>query len=307
LIYLRARYYAPGDGRFISRDSWDGDYNRPLSLNRWNYVEGNPVNFVDPLGNKTLRCDSVNDLDCTPPPTTTGYSEKIPPAGVNWFPVNDPLYHGAIGIPQNTNAAQFVDAEYNHCTDIDICVHYGLCGQGALSAITGLSVEYISKAYIEAVRNEVMFTGDSPPDYTGPGTLVEIVNKVIKGGWNARGYTWYDFGGGSNIANQIHTSLSRNEYIIAGVKIMSGSSYPSAAAIAGKVGGNAVTHWVVITGMSQEWKQGSKGYISESPFSPWNWVRILNPFDNQTEYYHWGDFYDAWYRAGKMTVAVGRN
>jgi len=48
LIYLRARYYAPQDGRFLSRDTWGGDYNRPLSLNRWNYVEGNPVNAVDP-------------------------------------------------------------------------------------------------------------------------------------------------------------------------------------------------------------------------------------------------------------------
>jgi len=55
LIHLRARYYAPGDGRFISRDSWVGDYNRPLSLNRWNYVEGNPVNFTDPSGNITEK------------------------------------------------------------------------------------------------------------------------------------------------------------------------------------------------------------------------------------------------------------
>lgn len=30
--------------------TWAGDYNRPLSLNRWNYVEGNPVNFTDPSG-----------------------------------------------------------------------------------------------------------------------------------------------------------------------------------------------------------------------------------------------------------------
>jgi len=50
LIHLRARYYAPTDGRFISRDTWAGDYNRPLSLNSWLYVEGNPVNFTDPSG-----------------------------------------------------------------------------------------------------------------------------------------------------------------------------------------------------------------------------------------------------------------
>jgi RHS repeat-associated protein len=50
LLYLRARYYSPAGGRFMSRDTWGGDYNRPLSLNRWMYVEGNPVNLVDPTG-----------------------------------------------------------------------------------------------------------------------------------------------------------------------------------------------------------------------------------------------------------------
>ena len=51
LVYLRARYYAPGEGRFLSRDTWEGSANRPLSLNKWMYVEGNPVNAVDPTGN----------------------------------------------------------------------------------------------------------------------------------------------------------------------------------------------------------------------------------------------------------------
>jgi RHS repeat-associated protein len=50
LVYLRARHYAPGRGRFLTRDTWPGEVNRPHSLNRWGYVEGNPVNFVDPTG-----------------------------------------------------------------------------------------------------------------------------------------------------------------------------------------------------------------------------------------------------------------
>src|SRR6266498_3055680 len=50
LIYLRSRMYSPETGRFTTKDSWQGDYNRPLSLNRWNYVEGNPVNYTDPSG-----------------------------------------------------------------------------------------------------------------------------------------------------------------------------------------------------------------------------------------------------------------
>jgi len=50
LTYLRARYYNSGDGRFLSRDTWNGNYNRPLSLNRWGYVEGNPINLTDASG-----------------------------------------------------------------------------------------------------------------------------------------------------------------------------------------------------------------------------------------------------------------
>jgi hypothetical protein len=49
-VYLRARYYSPATGRFITKDSWQGDYYRPLSLNRWMYVEGNPIKFTDASG-----------------------------------------------------------------------------------------------------------------------------------------------------------------------------------------------------------------------------------------------------------------
>jgi RHS repeat-associated protein len=50
LIYLRSREYSPATGRFLTKDSWQGDYTRPLSQNSWNYVEGNPVNLTDPSG-----------------------------------------------------------------------------------------------------------------------------------------------------------------------------------------------------------------------------------------------------------------
>ena len=49
-VYLRARYMDPSQGRFLSRDIWVGDYSRPLSLNLWNYVESNPVIYVDHTG-----------------------------------------------------------------------------------------------------------------------------------------------------------------------------------------------------------------------------------------------------------------
>ncbi|HEU0291242.1 MAG TPA: RHS repeat-associated core domain-containing protein [Anaerolineales bacterium] len=50
LIYLRSRMYSPTDGRFITRDTWGGNYNSPQSLNQWMYTGGNPINRTDPSG-----------------------------------------------------------------------------------------------------------------------------------------------------------------------------------------------------------------------------------------------------------------
>ena len=50
-VYLRARYYDPSIGRFISRDSYAGDNDKPLSLNRYTYCANNPIIYIDPSGN----------------------------------------------------------------------------------------------------------------------------------------------------------------------------------------------------------------------------------------------------------------
>jgi len=48
--YLRARYYNPNTTRFISRDSYDGTANNPITLNHYAYGNSNPTMFVDPSG-----------------------------------------------------------------------------------------------------------------------------------------------------------------------------------------------------------------------------------------------------------------
>ena len=49
-IYLRARYYDPTIGRFISRDSVAGKNTDPLSLNLYTYCHNNPIIGTDPSG-----------------------------------------------------------------------------------------------------------------------------------------------------------------------------------------------------------------------------------------------------------------
>ena len=50
LYQLRARYYQPGDGRFLSRDRMGLDQYDPAEWNRYSYARNNPVLYGDPLG-----------------------------------------------------------------------------------------------------------------------------------------------------------------------------------------------------------------------------------------------------------------
>jgi RHS repeat-associated protein len=50
LYYLRARYYNPNSGRFMSRDPEDGKAKDPKTLHKYLYAGGDPINAVDPTG-----------------------------------------------------------------------------------------------------------------------------------------------------------------------------------------------------------------------------------------------------------------
>ncbi|WP_141213069.1 RHS repeat domain-containing protein, partial [Brevibacillus laterosporus] len=50
LYYMRARYYHPGLKRFLNRDILPGDVTEGQTFNRFAYVNGDPVGFIDPLG-----------------------------------------------------------------------------------------------------------------------------------------------------------------------------------------------------------------------------------------------------------------
>ena len=50
LYYLRARYYNPATGRFLSRDPEEGKIKIPATLHKYLYAGGDPVNRIDPRG-----------------------------------------------------------------------------------------------------------------------------------------------------------------------------------------------------------------------------------------------------------------
>ncbi|SDG03376.1 RHS repeat-associated core domain-containing protein [Fontibacillus panacisegetis] len=60
LYYLRARYYDPAVGRFVSKDTYEGELNNPLTLNLYTYVLNNPLIYTDPTG----HCVAGKDKGC---------------------------------------------------------------------------------------------------------------------------------------------------------------------------------------------------------------------------------------------------
>ena len=67
LYYLRARYYNPNTGRFMSRDPLDGKAKRPASLHKYLYANGDPVNMTDPRGRESmLETGSLDALIAEP-------------------------------------------------------------------------------------------------------------------------------------------------------------------------------------------------------------------------------------------------
>ena len=72
-MFLRARYYSSAQGRFLTRDTWQGINNKPLSLNRWTFGFDNPVNYSDPSGRFPEFCKSM--------PTKAAYAKCV----LQWY------------------------------------------------------------------------------------------------------------------------------------------------------------------------------------------------------------------------------
>ena len=61
-VYLRARYYESSVGRFITRDTYTGESDEPLSLHLYTYCENDGVNMVDPSGHYKIKMKHINGM-----------------------------------------------------------------------------------------------------------------------------------------------------------------------------------------------------------------------------------------------------
>ena len=70
LYFYNARYYSGALGRFISADSIVPEQGNPQALNRYAYVLGNPLKYIDPTGHASIpSCAGKPDCGVNDPPS----------------------------------------------------------------------------------------------------------------------------------------------------------------------------------------------------------------------------------------------
>ena len=157
LIYLRSRMYSPVAGRFLTKDSWQGNYTRPLSLNGWNYVESNPINRTDPSGHSPLLC-GVPFIDCVDTAKNAVLAAKAAYSKVG------PTLLALIQREPWNNRFNCLDPRWSKPERaIDLLADY-FCERGPTSIVffgdDTLTIELARSVLLDAVRKEFYATGD---------------------------------------------------------------------------------------------------------------------------------------------------
>ena len=143
LLYLRARYYDPTIGRFISADPFWGRLDQPASQSRYAYVHNSPLIYTDPTGHDTLQFNACTGggvgLDgsfCT--------SYGIQYARIDTFPyftIQDTFSYDTVGAGATSGAsfANTVGIQWTNASKWQ--QHLGAGNEtGGSSAIAGLLV-----------------------------------------------------------------------------------------------------------------------------------------------------------------------
>ena len=159
LLYLRSRYYSSGTGRFLTKDTWQGNYIRPLSLNEWNYVESNPITLKDPSGRSPLWC-GVPGIGCVDTAKNAVYAAKAA-----YSKVGPTMLALSRKDPWN-NRFNCLDPRWSKPERaIDLLADY-FCERDPEWVVFGgtdaLSIELARSILIDEVRKEFYKSGDIP-------------------------------------------------------------------------------------------------------------------------------------------------
>lgn len=220
-----------------------------------------------------------------PPPNTEDYDVRIQPEHISFSEKQENLdepdiFKDGEKVEPGTEESQYING------------HQGLCGQASVAAILnhvipgGISVNEVVENYMKTIN--------SNPDYTDAEDLARFINEryhdyIQADGDNVTLNSWITSTENQNeklneqLPGLVNSWLDQGDYVIAAVDINNTN---------GRLEDDGSDHWVVITGLSEQWNTPWPG--EDQSESPGKWVRVYNPFNNQTEYYSWKDFSSSW-------------
>lgn len=262
------------------------------------------MNYTDPTGYILCGPDCIRQgAGQINAPEVLMYDEKQAPNGITF--AGSPLTPPTILYDRNcmserevqpgTDQSQFIPSRCEPTWPLDrdrrgnlLTYHSGLCGELSIAAllmglIPGLTAN-------DVVDDFMMHRPNVAPDYTGSDELRKFINTRYSKymyAWSAQSVA--DWGGYERLIKLLPGWLNSG-YVVAGIWVNGNSGQLRNGIVDARAPNRPfrtegiAKHWIVITGISNEWNIGSA----------WQWVRIYNPFDNQTEHYWWADFQSSW-------------
>ncbi|AEV68927.1 RHS repeat-associated core domain-containing protein [Acetivibrio clariflavus] len=195
--YLRSRYYDPKIARFISEDTYTGEYNDPLSLNLYTYCQNDPITYDDPNGH-WLHIAAGALIGGLVNTAITAVSDFMEDGKFNksWREYAGSFAEGAItgAIGAATGGASFIAA----------------AAASAAGSVVGNAVgQYISKGKVDV--KEALFAGATDLVTMGAGKLA---GNLTKKGMNKFAKTAV----GENVLKKANSVKSKVLNKISGVK-----------------------------------------------------------------------------------------
>jgi RHS repeat-associated protein len=138
LDYMRARYYDPSTGTFLSRDSHPASPDSPQTINRYSYVTNDPVNLVDPSGQWAYAACSSASAAAVAGVGASGNVELCDWSGS--FTAITVSFTGSLGVGLEAGFSGGISDQFSSASSPDGLAGLSCGADGTVNALAGVSV-----------------------------------------------------------------------------------------------------------------------------------------------------------------------